>query len=1052
MPSPGLYSLSIPHPSNRNVNEKQRAASPHHLHYLQAPKETPHAEVDIDMISGRKIINTYEIKKEIGRGEHGKVKLGRDIEQDLLVAIKIVPRYSKQRRLGRLGAPQDQTKREVAILKKARHQNVVSLLEVIDDPSKNKVYLVLEYVEGGEIKWRKRGVPIVCRINNARYESERRGVSLTLEPSEHDAWLVNTAALKHSAIAKARLYQPNTSSTAHFAWEHDIEAEGDGLERTPSQAHSIAQPVSHSEFGPSTRTNSHDEFSPNMQYSLAGSMYGPYVDDTAYRPERKFSVATALSHMSSEVEFDLEDEEIAYVPALTQEQAKRAFRDTLRGLEFLHAIGIIHRDIKPSNLLWGKDEMVKISDFGVSYLGQPMTDEEAETNNKVQEKDAKPLDDDRELARSVGTPGFWAPELCYEDPDIFADGKTPKITGAIDLWSLGITLYAMVYARLPFYASETLGLNAAICTAAPILPRTRLVPVEFLSDPNDDPNHDFVVSTTEPINSNKRLDFELKFEIVPDNLRDLISRLLIKDPVYRITIADAKQHPWVLENLVDSEEFLRPPEVLEKGKKRITEPNEKEISAAIKQSFLGKITQAIKGSVSKAFGGTTGRRRAESTSTNTAASTSSESVISPSGSVSSTRTERGREARRTSLPPDEIAYLLQRSRDNSGHPLAQSQTASPDNQELPAYFPEPPRSLPSVHSSPRVHPVAEPRPKLPDRAISGLSTADSVRTVRASQVNPPMSLETPLEHDGIPSFDATLRAKMENLWEGTTRTLTRLASRDRRNPRGSRSPSTTRQSSESDSRAAAPSLAISNTQASGTVETPEALRSPHQQFEQPFRSAAATQALHAPDDQYRQPLTSSPAAFSQAQEINHRRHILEAQREIEEQAGVNGAGEEIVTMLDCPPSPDDLAFKPLRPELLQEFPLDSPLDAAAPHGELPISTAASSVEDFTNSSVTQSISNPSFIATSGASSPPEESFLSAEYREHYTKDPYSMETEPDFMRTADTVTDHGRSKPQAAIGKSIEQQSDVYDDDGDDEESSDEDDIVMMGGPKKTAT
>ena len=75
--------------------------------------------------------------EELGRGEHGKVKLGRHLITKQPVAIKIVQRYSKRRRLGKLGNPEDKVKKEVAILKKARHPNVVSLLEVIDDqPSK----------------------------------------------------------------------------------------------------------------------------------------------------------------------------------------------------------------------------------------------------------------------------------------------------------------------------------------------------------------------------------------------------------------------------------------------------------------------------------------------------------------------------------------------------------------------------------------------------------------------------------------------------------------------------------------------------------------------------------------------------------------------------------------------------------------------------------------------------------------------------------------------------------------------------------------------------
>jgi cyclin-dependent kinase-like len=42
---------------------------------------------------------------------------------------------------------------------------------------------------------------------------------------------------------------------------------------------------------------------------------------------------------------------------------KLAFQ-MLKGLAYLHAQDIVHRDIKPENLLVGKDQRLKICDFG----------------------------------------------------------------------------------------------------------------------------------------------------------------------------------------------------------------------------------------------------------------------------------------------------------------------------------------------------------------------------------------------------------------------------------------------------------------------------------------------------------------------------------------------------------------------------------------------------------------------------------------------------------------------------------------------------------------
>ena len=115
---------------------------------------------------------------------HGKVKLARNLETGDNVAIKIIPRFSKKRRLGTVTAmsPQEKTKKEIAILKKIRHPNVVALLEVIDDPELKKIYMVLEHVELGEIVWRKKGLPHICWYERRRVEREMRGEA----PSEEE--------------------------------------------------------------------------------------------------------------------------------------------------------------------------------------------------------------------------------------------------------------------------------------------------------------------------------------------------------------------------------------------------------------------------------------------------------------------------------------------------------------------------------------------------------------------------------------------------------------------------------------------------------------------------------------------------------------------------------------------------------------------------------------------------------------------------------------------------------------------------------------------------
>lgn len=65
---------------------------------------------------------------------------------------------------------------------------------------------------------------------------------------------------------------------------------------------------------------------------------------------------------------------------------------------------------------------MKIADFGVSYFGRPIR--EGETEEDIFKEDAIDFDDDLELAKIVGTPAFFAPELCYTDLDV----EQPEVT------------------------------------------------------------------------------------------------------------------------------------------------------------------------------------------------------------------------------------------------------------------------------------------------------------------------------------------------------------------------------------------------------------------------------------------------------------------------------------------------------------------------------------------------------------------------------------------------------------------------------------------------
>ncbi|KAH1042048.1 hypothetical protein AAZX31_09G075100 [Glycine max] len=89
-------------------------------------------------------LGKYELGKTLGEGNFGKVKLARDTHSGKLFAVKILDK-SKIIDLNNI----DQIKREISTLKLLKHPNVVRLYEVL--ASKTKIYMVLEYVNGGEL-------------------------------------------------------------------------------------------------------------------------------------------------------------------------------------------------------------------------------------------------------------------------------------------------------------------------------------------------------------------------------------------------------------------------------------------------------------------------------------------------------------------------------------------------------------------------------------------------------------------------------------------------------------------------------------------------------------------------------------------------------------------------------------------------------------------------------------------------------------------------------------------------------------------------------------
>ncbi|ODM91746.1 Serine/threonine-protein kinase STK11 [Orchesella cincta] len=92
-----------------------------------------------------KFIGKYVMGDLLGEGSYGKVKETLDSETLVRRAVKII----KKRKLRRIPNGEQNVEREIKLLKRLNHPNVIKLIEVMFIEEKQKMYLVLEYCIGG---------------------------------------------------------------------------------------------------------------------------------------------------------------------------------------------------------------------------------------------------------------------------------------------------------------------------------------------------------------------------------------------------------------------------------------------------------------------------------------------------------------------------------------------------------------------------------------------------------------------------------------------------------------------------------------------------------------------------------------------------------------------------------------------------------------------------------------------------------------------------------------------------------------------------------------
>ena len=98
---------------------------------------------DVTDESGRRRVNDYDVLKHLGSGRYGEVFLVENKEKEMYAMKEVSKKVFTNQK--------SDLSKEVLVLTKIDHPNVVKLIEVLDDESLTQQFLILEYVDGGPI-------------------------------------------------------------------------------------------------------------------------------------------------------------------------------------------------------------------------------------------------------------------------------------------------------------------------------------------------------------------------------------------------------------------------------------------------------------------------------------------------------------------------------------------------------------------------------------------------------------------------------------------------------------------------------------------------------------------------------------------------------------------------------------------------------------------------------------------------------------------------------------------------------------------------------------
>ena len=208
----------------------------------------------------------------------------------------------------------------------------------------------------------------------------------------------------------------------------------------------------------------HDE---HLQRDVAVKVLPPgtFADDTARKRFRKEALALSkLNHPNIGMVFDFDTQDgidflvMEFIPGQTVDkkiaggplpegEVSRLGMQLAEGLAAAHDQGVVHRDLKPGNLLVTPDGRLKILDFGVAKLIEPVGQAGVTIESVTQ--------------AVSGTLPYMAPEQL----------RGERIDARTDIHAAGMVIYEMATGQRPFREDTAPRLTDAILHQTPASPR-----------------------------------------------------------------------------------------------------------------------------------------------------------------------------------------------------------------------------------------------------------------------------------------------------------------------------------------------------------------------------------------------------------------------------------------------------------------------------------------------------------------------------------------------------------------------------------------------------